>query len=116
MATAPMSLDVILSEFSEEDDAWVLQDLASNKYIVLPDSRYPGRHPIRFFMTELDAKDLLDQILKVNEKLKGKNIVPVKVKLKTALRGIAAGDQRGMADSYVVHSPNEVYEFIRDQP
>jgi hypothetical protein len=113
--STPLPLDTILSDFSEDDNAWVLQDLSSKDYVIIPDDRFPGRRPIRFFMSENDAKDLLLEIVKVNAKLRGKNIAPVKVKLKTAMRGIAAGSGLNMADSFVLHSPNEVYEYIRDR-
>jgi hypothetical protein len=113
--TKPISLDAILSEFSEDDDAWVLQDEGSGQYLIIPHPKYPGRSPIHFFMSRQNAQDVLQEVLDANEALLEKEIFPVKVKLKQALRSIAAGGGPGKADGFVLHSPNEVYEFLRDQ-
>ena len=56
---APLDLDTILAEFSEDDPAWVLCDTASGKYVTIPDARY-RRNIFRFFMSELDAKRILE--------------------------------------------------------
>lgn len=109
----PLSLDTILSEFEEGSEAWTLQDNKSKKYIVAPDPRNPGRMPIRFFLQKQDAEDFLQEVLEVNENLRGKNILAVKVKLLPALKGIAIDKTIGNADSFVVHSPNEVYNWLR---
>jgi hypothetical protein len=58
----PLDLDTILAEFSEDDPAWVLCDTASGKYVTIPDARYPGRNIFRFFMSELDAKRILEAL------------------------------------------------------
>jgi hypothetical protein len=52
----PLDTDTILSEFSEEDTAWVLRDLESGQYVTIPHQRYPGRHIFHFFMSCEDAK------------------------------------------------------------
>ena len=111
--TEPISLDVILSECSEDDDAWVLQDEGSRQYLTIPHPKYPGRDPIHFFLRKEDAQDVLQEVSDANEALRDEDTFPVKVKLKQALRGTAAGSGPGKADGFVVHSPNEVYEFLR---
>jgi hypothetical protein len=113
--TDPISLDVILSDFSENDSAWVLQDTGSGRYVTIPHPKYPGRQPIHFFMSQSDANDLLREILTASEHLRNKSIVAIKVKLHEALRGIASGSGPEMADGFVLHSPNEVYEFLKDR-
>ena len=52
----PLSLDVIEGEFSEEYKAWVIQG-KNVKFLVIPDDRFPGRKPIRFFMSQSDATE-----------------------------------------------------------
>jgi hypothetical protein len=114
--TEPYSLETILAEFNENSEAWVLQDKSSGMYVTIPHPKYPGRSPIHFFMSESDAQDLLVEIIDVNEKLKEKDIYPIKVKLIQAIKGVASGANKlGNADGFVVHSPNEVYEFIKDK-
>jgi hypothetical protein len=113
--TQPLPLDTVLSEFSEVSEAWVLQSKLSGKYLTIPDNRYPGRRPVRFFMSRLDADRMLTEVLIVNPSLAVESIEPVSVKLLQALRSIAADKTPGNADSFVVHSPNEVYEFTRDR-
>lgn len=113
MTTQPISLEIIESEFSEHDSVWVLQDLISKDYVTIPDQNYPGRRPIRFFLSENDAKQVLSQVAKASKHLQGKRIRPVKVNLKTALRGISKYKRKSFADSFALHSPNEVFEFMR---
>jgi hypothetical protein len=113
--TQPLSLDTVLSEFGEDYKAWVLQSGKGGEYLVIPDPRYPGRRPIRFFMSKADADRVLLLVLEAKPELAGHHIVPVQVNLHRALRGIATDKTRGNADSFVVHSPNEVFDFIRTQ-
>lgn len=114
--TDPLSLEVIESEFSEEDVAWVLQDKGSGKYLTIPHPRYPGRNPIHFFLRKEDAQDVLQEVLDVNPRLAGKDIFPEQVALLEACRGIASDQTPSNADGFVVHPPNEVYEFLRSRP
>ncbi len=107
----PLSLDVILEEFSEDYKAWAIQG-KNGKYLVIPDDRYPGRRPIRFFMSKLDASRVVDAVLQVKPELRAQKLVAIEVNLRQALRGVAADDDPSHADSFVVHSPNEVFEFV----
>ncbi len=77
--TQPLPLDTVLSEFSETSEAWVLQAKRSGKYLTIPDNRFPGRRPVRFFMSRLDADRMLTEVLKVNPSLAAENISPVGV-------------------------------------
>lgn len=113
--TEPLSLEVMLSELDEDTEAWVLQDVPSGKYVIIPDSRFPGRKPVRFFMRREDAEAVLMELIDVNPKLSKKEIYPVKVRLIPALKGIANDKNPENADAFVVHSVNEVYEFIRER-
>lgn len=113
--TEPLPLDTVLSEFTEDSTAWVLQSKKGGRYLVVPDNRYPGRRPIRFVMSKLDAERLLSAVLGVNPGLASQSITPVEVKLLAALRNIAADKTPGNADSFVVHSPNEIFEFMRNR-
>jgi hypothetical protein len=113
--TDPLSLETILAEFSEETEAWVLQDKKSKKYVSIPHSKYPGRNPIHFFLSKNDAESILTEILDVNWALRNRDIFPVNVNLLQAVRSIAADKTLGNADGFVVHPPNEVFEFIRQQ-
>ena len=113
--TRPLSLDTLLNELPNDDEMWVLQDQASGLYVVIPDPRYPGRRPIRFFMKQEDAQSILSRLHEVNERIRDANVIPVKVKLKLALLGIASDKNQGNADSFVVHSPNEVFEFLNSE-
>ena len=109
--TKPLSLDVIEGEFSEEYEAWVIRG-KNGRFLVIPDNRFPGRRPIRFFMSELDATRVLKAVLDVNPALARQKLTPVKVRLLDSVRGIAKDTDPDRADSFVVHSPNEVHEFL----
>jgi hypothetical protein len=110
--TNPLTLDTIINGLADNDEMWVLQDLRSKRYLIIPDPRYPGRRPIRFYMKEQDAQAVLDRVLDVNKELQDNDIVSVNVKLKPALRGIAADKNPEHADAFVVHSSNEVFEYL----
>lgn len=92
--TQPLPLDTVLSEFSENSEAWVLQSKRGGKYLTIPDNRYTGRRPVRFFMSRLDADRMLTEVLKVNPSLAAESIAPVSVKLLQALRSIDTGECR----------------------
>ena len=114
--TQPLPLDTVLGEFSETSQAWVLQSKRQGTYLIVPDNRFPGRRPVRFLMSREDAERLLAEVLKAKPSLAGAQLAPVPVKLLAALRSIAADKTPGHADSFVVHSPNEVFEFLDRQP
>lgn len=111
----PLSLETITGEFTEDYEAWVLQDTKSKKYVVIPHPKYPGRSPIHFFMSQQDADQVLQEILAVNSTLPRHTVVPTKVRLLQACRIIAAGGSAAGADGFVVHPPNEVFEWIRQR-
>ena len=111
--TEPISLEVLESEFDDDKEVWVLRDIRSQKYVIVPDDRFPGRRPIRFFLRKTDAEALLTAIREENAALRGRRINAVKVKLLSAARRIATDKNPDHADSFVVHSPNEVFDFVR---
>jgi hypothetical protein len=107
----PMSLDVILKEFSEEYRVSAIQ-AQNGKYLAVPDQRFPGRKPLLFFKTEYDASRLLQAVLKARPRLETQNLAVVEVRLLETLRRVAADKNRGQTDSFVIHSANEVSDFI----
>ena len=86
--TEPLSLETILNELSDEDETWVLQNQQSGRYLTNPDDRFPGRLPIRFFLSRQDAESVLQQVLKVKS-FQHAHIATVKVKTKQAIAWIA---------------------------
>ena len=112
--TATLSLDTILSEFDEKSEAWVLQDRKSKKYVTIPHPKYPKRIIVHFFLSKVDAELLLTEILDVNWAMRNRDIFPISVKLIKAINGIAADKTIGNADGFVVHSPNEVFDFLKN--
>jgi hypothetical protein len=113
--TSPLKLEDIVSALPENAEAWVLRDRDSNQFVILPDERFPGRKPIRFFLRREDATDMLQELLEENAALRGKEIYPFKVRLLESLRRIASDSNPDNADAFVVHGPAEVYEYIRDR-
>ncbi|GAW87797.1 hypothetical protein bplSymb_SCF17701P002 [Bathymodiolus platifrons methanotrophic gill symbiont] len=111
--TNPYSLETIISELGDKADAWVLQDTTTGSYVTIPHPKYPGRQIIHFFMSKSDAQDVLVEILDTSDTLKDKEIYPTKINISSAMEGIAAGKDNPLnADGFVVHSPNEVREFL----
>jgi hypothetical protein len=112
--TGPLPLDTLLGEFSGDSKAWVIQSKRNGLYLVIPDNRFPGRKPVRFFMSEIDASRVIDAVVRAKPSLANAGLLPVEVRLHDALRSIAADKNPDHADSFVMHSPNEVFEFVRD--
>ena len=54
----------------------------------------------------------LEAVLEAKPELGGANLKLIEVPLRDSLRRIALDDDPDHADSFVVHSPNEVYEFV----
>ncbi len=74
--TEPISLDVLESELDDDKEVWVLRDTRSKKYVIVPDDRFPGRRPIRFFLRKEDAESLLTAIREENAALRGREPAP----------------------------------------
>jgi 2-methylcitrate dehydratase PrpD len=108
----PRSLDATLGEYSEEFRAWAIQG-RSGRYLTVPDVRFPGRRTIRFFTSEYDARRVLDAVLEVRPELDVHKLETVEVRLLDALRRSAAQKTPPRAESFTVHSPGEVYEFVK---
>ena len=77
------------------------------KYLTVPQN--DGRRFYRFFMKKEDAQDFLQEILDVNNSLKGKEIFPVKVNLFHSASLILMSE----IPYFSIHSPNEVFEFTQ---
>lgn len=98
--TEPYSLDTILREFDENSQAWVLQDAESSKYVTIPHPKYPGHHPIHFFISKSDAQSMLVELIDENENLSNREIFAVQVPLLESLRNLAGPQQPGSTDSF----------------
>lgn len=72
--TQPLALDTIIGEFDQNDEAWVLQDRDTGKYVIIPDNLFPGRKPVRFFMRREDAEAILIKLNDVNPKMSSKDL------------------------------------------
>src|SRR5438132_1932990 len=104
----PLDVDAILSDFSEEDTAWTLQDPESGQYVTIPHERYPGCQIFHFFVSAEDARRVIETIDAANPALRRREVFPYEVKLKVSLRSLATDPVNG----FVVHTPNEVLEFL----
>jgi pyruvate kinase len=107
----PVSLAVIPGEYPPKYRAWVLQG-KSGRFLVIPDSRFPSRKPIRFFTNEYDASRVLETVLGLRPELAAHKLVAIEVGLSEALQAAAADGNLSHADSFVVLDPGEVYDFI----
>jgi hypothetical protein len=107
----PQSLDVILSEFSEQQTVWAIQG-KSGRYLAIPDHRFPGRRPIRFLTTQYDADRLIASVLALRPELEKQHLVVVEVRLLDAIRKVSAEKTPALADSYVINTPGELSDLI----
>lgn len=107
----PQSLDVLLGEYSELHRVWAIQAW-SGKFLAIPDQRFPGRRPVRFFTSEYDAKRVMETMLEVKPALFKHRFEVVEVLLLEALRKIKADKTPPTADSFVLNAHDEVYSVI----
>ena len=108
----PRSLDMTLGEFDEDSRAWAIQG-RSGRFLTVPDVRFPGRRTIRFFTTEYDAARVMDAVLEVRPELDVHKLIPIQVHILEALRRARAEKTPPRPDSFTIHTPGEVYDFIR---
>lgn len=108
--TEPIGIDSILSEFTEDDSAWIVMDAISGARLNVPAPQYPGIDVVRFFLSPEDAARHIEEVLKAAPHLRESVLVPVPVPLIKTATGIAAQKKLGAKVGFVVHSPNEVFE------
>jgi hypothetical protein len=107
----PQSFDVILGAYSETLNVWAIQG-KSGKYLAIPDHRFPGRRPIRFFISQVGAERLMKTVLDLRPVLEKQNLVVVEVGLLAALRKVKADKTPPLADSFVVNNNDDVFELV----
>lgn len=107
----PRSLGSMLPDFPADYCVSAIQG-KSGKYLAVPDHRFPGRRPIRFFTSGYDASRVLDTVLDIKPGLESEKLTVVEVRLKDALERISADKAPPQADSYVIYTHEEVFEFI----
>jgi len=107
----PQSLDVLLGEYSEQQLVWAIRAW-SGKYLSLPDQRFPGRRPVRFFTSEYDAMRVRDAVLEAKPMMFKMKFEIVEVPLLSALRKVKADKTPPIADSFVINTSDEVYPIL----
>lgn len=109
----PIDIDTVVAEFSEDDMAWVVMDVASGARLNVPDDRYPKTEIVRFFLSQHDAERVIEEVKRVANKVRDAVLVAVPVPLLRTARAVAAARSLGMKVGFVVHSPNEVFESFK---
>jgi hypothetical protein len=107
----PQSLDLIPGARTEFSCVWAIQG-KSGKYLAIPDHRFPGRRPIRFFTSEVGATRVMNTILELKPALENQKLAVVEVGLHAALSKVRADKTPPVADSFVVSNPDEVFELV----
>ena len=107
----PQPLNLIPGAHSESSWVWAIQG-KSGKYMAIPDHRFPGRRPIRFFTSAVGATRVMDTVLELKPALEDQKLVVVEVGLLAALSKVRADKVPPVADSFVVNNPDEVIELV----
>jgi hypothetical protein len=101
-----------LNDFNDEDQAWMIRDAISGARLNIPDKQYPGTEVVRLFLSEVDAKTVIEKTKAAGSTRIGNSVlVAVQVPLLMTIREIVDLRKAGTDIGFVVHSPNEVYEF-----
>lgn len=103
--------EVIDSEFSSEDRAWVISDAATSSFVVMPDPRYT-EPVVQFFMKMEDAEQYAREVQAANAQLQEKNLQPLSVKLKETMQIVMTAEP---PCAIIVHSPNAMYQHFHDR-
>lgn len=111
----PIPFEVLETELDAYATAWILQEKQSGNYLLIPHDKYPGRRILHFFLSQGDAEKVLMEVNEANPDLSKRLIMAVEIELFPLLRRIAANQLDGVADGFVVHSPNEVLDFVRER-
>lgn len=93
---------MLMAEFDLDKEAWVIVYRSVPSIVTIPDPTYPGRKPVRFFMSKSDCERVIQELWQVHPEDCGA-LAALKVPLILGMRLVAD------ADSFVVHSPNEVF-------
>jgi len=107
----PQLLGVISGGYAEALNVWAIQG-RSGKYLAIPDARFPGRRPIRFFTSDVSARRVLNTILELRPVLEKEQLTVVEVGLRAALRNASTDKLLPIADSFVINKPDEVFELV----
>jgi hypothetical protein len=107
----PQSLNVLLGEYSEGYRVWAIQAW-SGKFLTIPDQRFPGRMPVRFFASEYDAMRVRDAVVESKPMMFKLKLEVVEVHLLDALRKVKADRIPPAADSFVLNTPDEVFALL----
>lgn len=107
----PQSLSLLPGAYAEDLYVWAIQG-KSGKYLAIPDPRFPGRRPIRFFTSQVGAARMMKTVLELKPGIEKQNLVVVEVGLLAALRKANADTVPPRADSFVINNPDEVFEVI----
>jgi hypothetical protein len=107
----PQSLNILLGEYSEAYQVWAIQ-ARSGRYFSIPDPRFPGRLPIRFFTSEYDATRVMETVLEVKPALEARRFEVVEVHLLHAVRQAKVDKTFPIADSFFINTHDEVYPLI----
>ena len=107
----PQSLGAIPGGCAEAINVWAIQG-KSGKYLAITDPRFPGRRPIRFFTSQVGAMRVMNTVLELTPVLEKQQLVVVEVGLLAALRRANADKTPPHADSFVINSPDEVFELV----
>jgi hypothetical protein len=102
---------VLPGVYAQDLYVWAIQG-KSGKYLAIPDARYPGRRPIRFFTSKVGATRLMNTVLELKPLLEKQNLVVVEVGLLVALQKAKADTVPPRADSFVINNPDEVVDFV----
>jgi hypothetical protein len=87
-------------------------DVLSGARLNFPDDKYRGTETVRLFLSEGDARMVIERTKNAGSpKIRNAVLVAVPVPPLETIRGIAAKCNSGENIGYVIHGPNEVYNF-----
>jgi hypothetical protein len=73
--------------------------------VTIPDDRYPGRRPVRIFLSRPDCEKVIEALKEAKPVANEFSLEAFPVPPIIALRLIAD------ADAFVIHGPNEVFDL-----
>ena len=101
----PLNIDAVLSEFDLDKQGFIIVNRSLGSVVTIPDNRYPGRRPVRVFLSRSDCEKVIERLKEAKPLASEFSLEAFPVPLIIAVRLIAD------ADAFVIHGPNEVFDF-----
>jgi hypothetical protein len=106
-----LDIQTVLAEFGDKDQGWIIVG-PGDRELHWPHANYPGTAVVPIFMSKIDADTLIEQIPS-DAPAKRQALRAKEVRIREFAAIISQRKDAGENIGFVVHPPNEVFEFSK---